>query len=452
MYNEICFCSGSYQDSDFDGTCDALDECNGIPAVASILSSASQLNCNNPIITLSSAENETTIWSDSLGNNYETSELLISDPGVYLLTVINEYGCRDSSFIEISENKNLPIAHIELSADSNVINCIQPSLALTASGGSMYNWNNGSSFDSTIYASLAGEYFVEVIGENGCRDTAYQTITQGICPTPGCMSSEACNYNPAANSDDNSCVYPGCTDTLAINYSALAGCLDSSCVYVSGCTDELACNFFDQAVVDDGTCSYPGCTDLLACNYDIFAGCNDGSCYTLESFNIEGNQIQFLQDTATFTYPYSPGSSYNWEVSGGGLVLISTGNSSIAQIYWFDTGLTEIMVQETDSNGCVGPWSALEIVVETPPNHISIVFNSEFHLFPNPAKDVINIIVPKKLIGSSLQCRNSLGALLTKHTIEKSEFTMDINHLSSGVYLFTIEDGKYVQKQRLIKE
>ncbi|MDZ4822537.1 MAG: S8 family serine peptidase [Flavobacteriales bacterium] len=55
----------------------------------------------------------------------------------------------------------------------------------------------------------------------------------------------------------------------------MAGC---GVVAVPGCTDATACNFDPAAISNDGSCTYPGCTDPTSCNYDATAGCDDGSC------------------------------------------------------------------------------------------------------------------------------------------------------------------------------
>ena len=98
----------------------------------------------------------------------------------------------------------------------------------------------------------------------------------------GCTDPAACNYNPAATSDDGSCILPdGCTDATACNYDATAACDDGSCEFTScaGCTDANACNYDATATIDDGSCILPdGCTDATACNYDATAACDDGSC------------------------------------------------------------------------------------------------------------------------------------------------------------------------------
>ena len=121
----------------------------------------------------------------------------------------------------------------------------------------------------------------------------------------GCTDPLACNYDPAANTDDGSCTYAvfpydcagncvndtdgdgicdeneilGCTDPVAFNYDPTATDDDGSCIpVVAGCLDPLASNYCSTCNTDDGTCIYSGCTDPLADNYDANATVDDGSC------------------------------------------------------------------------------------------------------------------------------------------------------------------------------
>ena len=90
----------------------------------------------------------------------------------------------------------------------------------------------------------------------------------------GCMDSDACNFNPEANNDDDSCEYAeenydcdgNCTANVDCNgecggTATIDGCGEcggdnSSC---SGCMDENALNFDSEATLpcDDDCCQYP---------------------------------------------------------------------------------------------------------------------------------------------------------------------------------------------------
>jgi hypothetical protein len=129
------------------------------------------------------------------------------------------------------------------------------------------------------------------------------------CVIPGCTDPASCNFDIAANVDDETCEYTscaGCTDALACNYDSLASIDDTMCEYATcaGCMDAAACNFDSEATIPNELCAYPemfydcfgncvndtdldgvcdefevyGCTDSSASNYDVFATENDGSC------------------------------------------------------------------------------------------------------------------------------------------------------------------------------
>lgn len=99
----------------------------------------------------------------------------------------------------------------------------------------------------------------------------------------GCTDETACNYDPAAETDDGSCDFSclGCTDSGACNFDALATIDDGSCEYLTceGCTDPAACNYDADAIIDN-LCDYScfGCMLEIACNYSPVASIDDGSC------------------------------------------------------------------------------------------------------------------------------------------------------------------------------
>ncbi|MDA8772319.1 hypothetical protein N9M80_04515 [Flavobacteriales bacterium] len=102
----------------------------------------------------------------------------------------------------------------------------------------------------------------------------------------GCMDPMACNYNPAAVTEDESCDFEtcyGCTSAAACNYTAGATMDDGSCEYLTcqGCTEPGACNFDLSATIEDNSCEYfscAGCTNFEACNFDPGATIENGTC------------------------------------------------------------------------------------------------------------------------------------------------------------------------------
>jgi hypothetical protein len=163
-------------------------------------------------------------------------------------------------------------------------------------------------FASTLefISELGVNYLVMVCGAFAETGT-FELIMD--CVIPGCTEPSACNFDVAANVDDETCEYSscaGCTDAFACNYDSLASIDDASCEYetCAGCMDAAACNFDSEATIPNEMCAYPdmfydcfnncvndtdsdgvcdefevyGCMDSSASNYDIFATENDGSC------------------------------------------------------------------------------------------------------------------------------------------------------------------------------
>ena len=151
--------------------------------------------------------------------------------------------------------------------------------------------NNGS---SCIY-----------IGDS-CNDNNPSTINdeynldctcEGTMSDVGCMVPSACNYNPSANTADNSCVYPGdsCDDNNSntINDTINSNCDCQGTTSESGCMNSSACNYNANANTEDNSCVYPGdsCDDNNSntINDTINANCYCVGETTSESCALNGN-------------------------------------------------------------------------------------------------------------------------------------------------------------------
>ena len=141
----------------------------------------------------------------------------------------------------------------------------------------------------------------ESLGDESLYDDTPCSQTYSFCvsigePVYGCTDSNANNYNPDANTNDGTCEYLGCTDINYVEYDANANVDDGSCitVIVEGCTDPLAENYNPDANTNNDSCEYiEGCTDSNATNYNPDAVVDDGSCDYPYSWTACNNQIWF---------------------------------------------------------------------------------------------------------------------------------------------------------------
>ena len=112
--------------------------------------------------------------------------------------------------------------------------------------------------DSSLVSVENSESITDFGWQNGKHKYLINT-----CPIYGCINQDALNFNPLADTDDDSCIMPiyGCTDTNAVNFNPNAN-VNMACIY-TGCTDNSALNFNSNATQDDGSCCYSSddCSD-----------------------------------------------------------------------------------------------------------------------------------------------------------------------------------------------
>jgi gliding motility-associated-like protein len=144
----------------------------------SISVSNNVLTCTTTNISLVATGGGTYLWT----GGSTSSNLSVTSPGTYTVTVTSPNGCTASSSQVITQNSNPPLAAITPPATS-ILTCAVTSITLTATGGTSYSWSNGTAIIGTsasITVNTIGTYTVTVTGANGCTATAVQNITQNI--------------------------------------------------------------------------------------------------------------------------------------------------------------------------------------------------------------------------------------------------------------------------------
>ena len=113
-----------------------------------------------------------------------------------------------------------------------------------------YVYINDSFGDGICCAYGTGAYTVSSNGTvlaSGGEFTATEVTEICLGSDFGCTDATACNYDPAATTDDGSC--------------------DFSCY---GCTDPAACNYDPAATIDNGLCELPDPIDgCPTCDYPL---------------------------------------------------------------------------------------------------------------------------------------------------------------------------------------
>lgn len=112
-------------------------------------------------------------WS----NGFTESTTVVSEAGVYTLTITDEHGCTATASFEMTM---APVPEVSLGTDIDV--CENSEAEINAGEGyAWYNWSTGETTQS-IMVSAAGEYSVTVFNEYGCE--ASDTIAVSILAAP----------------------------------------------------------------------------------------------------------------------------------------------------------------------------------------------------------------------------------------------------------------------------
>ncbi len=336
---------------------------------------------------------------------------------------------------------------------------------------------------------------------NGCTDPLYleydvnANTDDGSCATlivNGCTDPLYLEYNANANTDDGSCatlIVNGCTDPLYLEYDANANVDDGSCatLIVNGCTDPLYLEYDANANVDDGSCAtliVYGCTDVNYEEYDPNANVDDGSCETLIISGCTDPQAQNYNANATVddgscdyscdpgyievTLTYTTGNNVNnsgWFMNINGIQLDGetnveiTADTTVTHHYCIADGTNVVFnssglvsYQLTNCGNTVSPQI-------TNPNNAGFIagcsnvglieIESNISIQPNPTTNVFTISTQEDI--QSVDLLNTLGQPVKHIETFKSNQTVDIGNLPSGIYHLRLKHTLGIIHKTIIK-
>lgn len=176
---------------------------NQAPTVSISATANGVLTCTNTSITLtgtSSTGTGTATWLNGstvlstgpISGVGSVANLVVTNPGTYILNVLTSNGCLGSTTYTVTQNIAVPTALITNNTASTLLTCSQASISLLAGGGDTYSWSNGTSVVGTNAAlslTSPGTYTVTVTGANGCIDTEQLSITQNITPPTSAITN-----------------------------------------------------------------------------------------------------------------------------------------------------------------------------------------------------------------------------------------------------------------------
>ena len=184
-----------------------------------------------------------------------------------------------------------------------------------------------------------------------------------------------------------------------------------------------------------------------------------GSCYDTSDIAIlnvcgavttsPANQNVVINNTAQFTTASTdPMATYQWQTDlGVGFQNINSvgqysgTNKDTLRVANVTMGNNNQPFRCIVSSGACSDTSTAAVLTVINANGINETSaNNLFTVYPNPAKSQINVKADATLIGSSYTVYNNIGKATLTGKINAENTVLDLGHLSSGVYLFSIGD------------
>jgi hypothetical protein len=151
-------------------TSTSVSQSDVLPVVTT--SNDGPLTCVKATVTLTATGGGSYLWSG--GGSSATKP--VSNPGTYTVTITSANGCTATSSTIVEQNITPPSLAI---TNDGPLTCIKTLVSVTASGGIVYSWNNGST-SSVIATNSKGTFSVTVTSSNGCTTTGSTIVDQNI--------------------------------------------------------------------------------------------------------------------------------------------------------------------------------------------------------------------------------------------------------------------------------
>jgi Zn-dependent metalloprotease len=343
-----------------------------------------------------------------------TASITGKSQGNYTVSVTDALGCSATAAFTISEPAVLSVQLQVTEPTCYGLN--NGSVTAMVSGGTTgytYQWNTGEATDSLALVT-AGYYTVTVSDANNCSFSSSIVVNEPVLLTANTISLNAKCYGEANG---------------AATVSVSGGTQGYTFLWSNGSSAEMLSNIpagnysvtvtdaHNCSVVDVATITEPAEMQLTFTTINATDNQNNGSA----AVTINGG-----------TAPYA----YLWS----GSETTSTVNSLGAGTY---------QVTITDANGCVKTG----VVTVANENTTGIkdpdgpVFMS---VYPNPAKDKVNLTLNNAVGGFTYALHNALGQIVLQGESAAAFQVVSVSNLPNGVYMLQVGIGAQKLQQQLI--
>jgi len=335
--------------------------------------------------------------------------------GTYTVTVI-QYFTTYTDTITVTVTIH-PLPNIDLGPDTSF--CSGGTYQIHAGPGhATYLWQDNSS-DSVFSAIAAGTYWVNVT-DNGCM--ASDSIV---------LSTISCSF-PAVNFISSDTVF---CDKNCIDFTDLSTNIPTSWLWL-----------FPGADSTSSTAQHP--VNVCYNSYGSFdvtlIACNAAGCDTLHipgfitEYQIPPKPV-ITQSNDTL---YCTGAfSYAWYNVNNATVIISTDSFNVT------SGGGSYFVIIDDVNGC---RNTSDIFVATAINDLPA--GAAYSIFPNPAKDRLNIYFTHVVNnhGVIVKISDLAGKIIYSEKMTGAELSVDIGSIADGLYFIHLETHEYIYNEKFL--
>jgi len=446
---------------------------NPIPTVA--VNSTSTTICSGQSVTLNATGGTTYSWS----SGQTTASITVTPTSTTVYTVTGtSNGCSSSSTRSITVN---PAPNILVNSTSTTI-CSGQSATLNATGATTYSWSSGQS-TSTITVNPTSNTTYTVTGtSNGCSSTATQVIS--VTPSPtitlNTNNNSICSGQTATISATGATTYswnsgqitasitvsPTSNTTFTVTGTS-NGCSSTATQLISvnampvlslNSTGNAICSGQTATITASGATSFSWSTGettasisvspSTSINYTVIGISGSASCSDTAYFNLTVNPLPLVTisssvdticlNSGSITLSGTPtGGVYSGQGVSGNIFnpsVIGVGNYLVSYTY-------------TDNNTCSNISSKTLYVVGCS-GVLNLENTGEFIVFPNPAKDFIEIHSSKKNVEFEVSIISLEGKIISSQIFNELSSKMAIDKLSDGTYFLRItnKEGVFYQK------
>ena len=171
------------------------------------------------------------------------------------------------------------------------------------------------------------------------------------------------------------------------------------------------------------------------------------SCSLMPTTEITGLALVCKEESADYTAFYNDGSTYEWTVSGGEIIM-GEGTNEIT-VLWGIPGIGTVDLTETMGEVCVGTAETFNVTIDDCIGIEETGFNN-LNVYPNPATNHINI--QSEGLIKSIRIVDFTGKEVAFENVHTKLYQLNTSGLKSGIYLLVIETEIGILKEKIVIE